>query len=136
MGKAEPGSDLHRDLGLIEQSAVRAAELTRQLLAFARIFLRNPGLVILDEASSRLDPATEVLIERAVDHLLEDLHEDPGESELARLRPAIDRLFSDDSVEEILSRLDAETGELAEWAQGAAADIRRMSPLSLKVAFR
>jgi len=41
-----------------------------QLLAFARIFLRDPGLVILDEASSRLDPATETLIERAVDRLL------------------------------------------------------------------
>ncbi|MBN2007198.1 MAG: ABC transporter ATP-binding protein [Anaerolineae bacterium] len=40
-----------------------------QLLAFARIFLRDPGLVILDEASSRLDPATESLIERAVDKL-------------------------------------------------------------------
>lgn len=43
-----------------------------QLLAFARIFLRDPGLVVLDEASSRLDPATEVLIERAVDRLLAD----------------------------------------------------------------
>jgi len=43
-----------------------------QLLAFGRIFLRDPGLVILDEASSRLDPATEVLIERAVDRLLQD----------------------------------------------------------------
>jgi ABC-type multidrug transport system fused ATPase/permease subunit len=43
-----------------------------QLLAFARIFLRDPGLVILDEASSRLDPATEMLIERAVDRLLEN----------------------------------------------------------------
>jgi ATP-binding cassette subfamily B protein len=43
-----------------------------QLLAFARIFLRDPGVVILDEASSRLDPATEVLIERAVDRLLEN----------------------------------------------------------------
>jgi len=32
--------------------------------------LRDPGLVILDEASSRLDPATEQLIERAVDRLL------------------------------------------------------------------
>jgi ABC-type multidrug transport system fused ATPase/permease subunit len=41
-----------------------------QLLAFTRIFLRNPGLVVLDEASSRLDPATERLIERAVDGLL------------------------------------------------------------------
>lgn len=41
-----------------------------QLLAFARLFLVDPGLVILDEASSRLDPATEALIERAVDRLL------------------------------------------------------------------
>ncbi|MEZ4726135.1 MAG: ABC transporter ATP-binding protein [Caldilineaceae bacterium] len=41
-----------------------------QLLAFARVFLKDPGLVILDEASSRLDPATEQFIERAVDRLL------------------------------------------------------------------
>jgi ABC-type multidrug transport system fused ATPase/permease subunit len=40
-----------------------------QLLAFARVFLKDPGLVILDEASSRLDPATEMLMERAVDRL-------------------------------------------------------------------
>jgi ABC-type multidrug transport system fused ATPase/permease subunit len=43
-----------------------------QLLAFTRVFLRDPGLVILDEASSRLDPATEQLIERAVDKLLQN----------------------------------------------------------------
>ena len=41
-----------------------------QLLAFARVFLDDPGLVILDEASSRLDPATEQLIEKAMDKLL------------------------------------------------------------------
>jgi ATP-binding cassette subfamily B protein len=41
------------------------------LLAFTRVFLHDPGLVILDEASSRLDPATEGRIERAVDKLLE-----------------------------------------------------------------
>jgi len=43
-----------------------------QLLAFTRVFLRNPGLVILDEASSRLDPATEQLIERTIDKLLKN----------------------------------------------------------------
>jgi ATP-binding cassette, subfamily B, bacterial len=42
-----------------------------QLVALARVFLKDPGLVILDEASSRLDPATERLIERAVDRLLD-----------------------------------------------------------------
>jgi ABC-type multidrug transport system fused ATPase/permease subunit len=41
-----------------------------QLLAFTRIFLTDPGLVVLDEASSRLDPATEALIERAIDRLI------------------------------------------------------------------
>jgi ATP-binding cassette subfamily B protein len=43
-----------------------------QLLAFTRIFLKDPGLVILDEASSRLDPATEAMIETAVDRLLQN----------------------------------------------------------------
>jgi ATP-binding cassette subfamily B protein len=43
-----------------------------QLLAFGRIFLKDPGLVILDEASSRLDPVTEHLIERAVDRLIQN----------------------------------------------------------------
>ncbi len=42
-----------------------------QLVALARIFLRDPGFVILDEASSRLDPATERLLESAVTRLLE-----------------------------------------------------------------
>ena len=41
-----------------------------QLLALARVFLQNPHLVILDEASSRLDPATEAQLEQAIDRLL------------------------------------------------------------------
>ncbi len=41
-----------------------------QLLAFARAFTHDPGLVILDEASSRLDPATEQQLEYAIDRLL------------------------------------------------------------------
>lgn len=41
-----------------------------QLLAFARVFLKDPGLVILDEASSRLDPTTEAQLEQAIAHLL------------------------------------------------------------------
>lgn len=43
-----------------------------QLLALARVFLREPGLIVLDEASSRLDPATERLLEQAIDRLFED----------------------------------------------------------------
>lgn len=41
-----------------------------QLLVLTRVFLRQPDLVILDEASSRLDPATETLLDRALAGLL------------------------------------------------------------------
>jgi ATP-binding cassette, subfamily B, bacterial len=41
-----------------------------QMLACARIFLRDPDIVILDEASSRLDPATERLVHTALGRLL------------------------------------------------------------------
>ncbi|MCB0065724.1 MAG: ATP-binding cassette domain-containing protein, partial [Caldilineaceae bacterium] len=43
-----------------------------QLLAFTRLLLRDPGLVILDEAASRLDPVTERRLEAAIDRLLEN----------------------------------------------------------------
>jgi ABC-type multidrug transport system fused ATPase/permease subunit len=59
--------------GLDTELAPTGARLSAgeaQLLAFVRIFLKDPGLVILDEASSRLDPATERLVQHAVDRLL------------------------------------------------------------------
>lgn len=68
-------SDWCRSLpdGLDTMLAAGGASLSAgeaQLLAFTRVFLRDPGVVIMDEASSRLDPVTERLIERAVDKLL------------------------------------------------------------------
>jgi len=54
----------------LEKHSLSAGEA--QLLALARVFLRDPGLVILDEASSRLDPATEQRMEMAIDRLLRD----------------------------------------------------------------
>lgn len=60
------GLDTHLDAGGAGLSAGEA-----QLLALTRIFLRDPGVVVLDEASSRLDPATELFIETAIDRLLE-----------------------------------------------------------------
>jgi ABC-type multidrug transport system fused ATPase/permease subunit len=41
----------------------------QQLLAFARVFLQDPGVVILDEPSSRLDPATELVLATATERL-------------------------------------------------------------------
>jgi ATP-binding cassette subfamily B protein len=41
-----------------------------QVLACARLLLRDPDVVILDEPSSKLDPATERLVHRAFGRLL------------------------------------------------------------------
>lgn len=41
-----------------------------QILALIRVFLKDPTVVILDEASSRLDPATERFLDAALDRLL------------------------------------------------------------------
>jgi enoyl-CoA hydratase/carnithine racemase len=71
-----------------------------------------------------------------IDRLLDGLHRDPGEGELARLSPAINRIFEAGSVEEILERLDAETGPTQAWAAETAAEIRKKSPTSLKIALR
>ncbi len=62
-----PGLDTH-----LEASGGGLSAGEAQLLAFIRVFLRDPGLVILDEPSSRLDLATERLIERGVSALLRD----------------------------------------------------------------
>jgi ATP-binding cassette subfamily B protein len=44
----------------------------RQLVALARAFLADPAVIVLDEATSNLDPETEVNVEKALRALLED----------------------------------------------------------------
>ncbi|MDJ1180873.1 ABC transporter ATP-binding protein [Roseofilum sp. BLCC_M91] len=42
----------------------------KQLLAFARVAIRNPKILVLDEATSSLDVGTEALVQEALDQLL------------------------------------------------------------------
>ena len=44
----------------------------KQLLAFARAAIRNPEILVLDEATASLDVGTEALIQSALDMLLEE----------------------------------------------------------------
>ena len=70
----------------------------------------------------------------SVDATLAAFAEPPGEGKLAARRPAIDRLFKGDRVEDILAALNAEAGPEAEFARATAATIRAKSPTSLKLA--
>jgi ATP-binding cassette subfamily B protein len=82
----------------LEASGAGLSAGQAQLLAFTRIFLEDPGLVILDEASSRVDPATEMLIERAVTRLLEDRTGIIIAHRLATVTRADDILILDDGA--------------------------------------
>jgi enoyl-CoA hydratase len=70
-----------------------------------------------------------------IDRLLDGLHRDPGEGELVRHTPLIDRVFAAPSVEAILAELDAVKGENESFARETAAEMRKKSPTSLKIAF-
>ncbi len=61
----EQGLETELDSGGRNLSAGEA-----QLIAFARVFLKDPGVVILDEPSSRLDPVTEKRLQVALERLL------------------------------------------------------------------
>lgn len=64
-GLAEAG--IHRPLGGAG-SGLSAGEA--QLLALARVWLREPDLVVLDEATARVDPVTEARLEVAIAELM------------------------------------------------------------------
>ncbi len=71
-----------------------------------------------------------------VDPLLDQRHVDPGHAELDALRPAIARCFGGDSMEAILTALEAERGAERVWAEGVLKDLAQRSPTSLKVTHR
>jgi enoyl-CoA hydratase len=70
---------------------------------------------------------------RQVDEVLARFAGNPGPATLPRLRPAIDRAFTADSVEGILSALRQESSD---WAKAALEAMSRASPTSLKITFR
>ncbi len=53
----------------IGERGVRLSGGQKQRLSIARIFLKNPAILILDEATSALDNTTELLIQKALDKL-------------------------------------------------------------------
>lgn len=71
-----------------------------------------------------------------VDPVLDERHREPGTGELAPYRALIARCFAEPRVEDIVARLEAVDGAERAWAQEVAADLRRRSPLALKITHR
>lgn len=85
-----------------------------QLLALVRLSLRDPGLIILDEFTARIDPVTEALLQTAVDRLLAG-------------RTAVIIAHRLTTVERADQILVLEQGEIAEWGPRA---LLALDPLS------
>ncbi len=54
---------------VIGERGVRLSGGQKQRLSIARVFLKNPSILILDEATSALDNTTEIMIQEALDEL-------------------------------------------------------------------
>ncbi len=54
---------------VIGERGVKLSGGQKQRLSIARVFLKNPSILILDEATSALDNATEIMIQQALDEL-------------------------------------------------------------------
>ncbi|MFX1281412.1 MAG: ABC transporter ATP-binding protein [Promethearchaeota archaeon] len=55
---------------IVEEKGRNFSEGQRQLICFARAILKNPPILILDEATSSIDPYNEILIQEALQTLL------------------------------------------------------------------
>ena len=56
----------------VRERGSRLSAGERQLLSLARVALVDPAVLVLDEATSNLDPGTEALVEQALDRLMRD----------------------------------------------------------------
>jgi enoyl-CoA hydratase len=71
-----------------------------------------------------------------VDPILDGLHADPGDGELAGLADVIGRCFGGGTVSAIIERLAAERGAHHVWARGVVQDLETRSPAALAATLR
>ena len=57
---------------ILNEEASNVSQGQKQLLTIARAILADPKILILDEATSSVDTRTEILIQKAMDNLMEN----------------------------------------------------------------
>ena len=57
---------------LVGTKGIKLSGGQRQRISIARLFLKNPKILILDEATSALDYESEIIVQQSIDRLMED----------------------------------------------------------------
>lgn len=118
---------------VIGERGVKLSGGQKQRLAIARIFLKNPPILILDEATSALDAATEVKLQKALEEVMKDRTTFVIAHRLATIRNA-DRIlvFEHGQVEEMgtFDELVAKGGRFAALARAQYLVSDKPAPLA------
>lgn len=115
--------------GLDAQVRERGANFSageRQLVSLVRAALADPGMIVLDEATSSLDPGTELIVERALERLMEGrtvvviAHRLSTAARADRVAVVADgRLVEHGTHGDLLAAGGAYAGLFASWSAGA-----------------
>ena len=95
------------------------------MLAMARAWLRQPDLVVLDEATSSVDPETEGQLQQAIGRLLEGRTSVVIAHRLSTLR-SVDRIVT------MAEGAVIEDGDRAELVADPSSEFRRLLDLALE----